>query len=71
MQSDDWIVRLLDEDVKRTQLEQRKRRIIGWSTVALIAFCSWLGMDWWLMLLVVCTVNPIAQLMAGLTINWW
>ena len=34
VQSDDWIVRLLDEDVKRTQLEERKRRIIGWSTVA-------------------------------------
>ena len=29
MQSDDWIVRLLDEDVKRTQLEERKRRNIG------------------------------------------
>ena len=33
VQSDDWIVRLLDADVKRTQLEERKRRIIGWSTV--------------------------------------
>jgi hypothetical protein len=72
MQSDDWMVRRLEEDVKRTQLEERNRRNIGLVTFALILFGSWLGiLNWWTAILILYPIYLILQLMAGLKINWW